>query len=93
MFFYFFTLHCCIFQTSANVFEDLLGDRNKATQQIYQISIFNSVVPKCQKNDLKTTSFFDIFQNTHISLIRNLYWESQMAEKLSVLKPWRLRNL
>ena len=27
------------------------------------------------------------------SFIRNLYWESQMAKELSVLKPRRLRNL
>ena len=27
------------------------------------------------------------------SFIRNLYWDSQIAKKLSVLKPQRLRNL
>ena len=27
------------------------------------------------------------------SFIRNLHCDSQMAKKLSVLKPWRLRNL
>ena len=27
------------------------------------------------------------------SLMRNLYWDSQMAKKLSVLKPQKLRNL
>ena len=26
------------------------------------------------------------------SFTRNLYWESKMAEKLSALKPWGLRN-
>ena len=25
--------------------------------------------------------------------MRNLYWDSQIAKKFPVLKPWRLRNL
>ena len=52
---------------------------------IKKISMFSSLDP------------FDMYNCKHFFykklIYKKLYWESQMAKKYSVLKPWRLRNL
>ena len=57
---------------------------------VLNVALFSkwSIVIKLSVMFIDSTHFF-----VRNSFLKNLYWDSQITKKLSVLKPQRLRNI